>query len=225
MQQTSRNGDTFPPTRTRQTMRQEASRHRTCLGSRWLRGPAFLRLPPEQWPSTPVIRPSDEAELEVKKTISFNTQALDSQGPMDKLIDGITNWIQLIRAIHIETAETMDTDSFINCLYRFIVRRGEPQLIRSDNGTNFVGAERELRKELEAWNQDRIHEVLGHRGIRWIFNTPRNSWLVGRIIETYKGQDDLVRSARVRLRDSELVRPITKLCVLEETQRLAQDNG
>ena len=68
-------------------------------GSRWLRGPAFLRLPPEQWPSTPVIRPSDEAELEVKKAISFNTQALDSQGPMDKLIDGITNWIQLIRAI------------------------------------------------------------------------------------------------------------------------------
>ena len=68
-------------------------------GSRWLRGPAFLRLPPEQWPSTPVIRPSDEAELEVKKAISFNTQALDSQGPMDKLIDGITNWIQLIRTI------------------------------------------------------------------------------------------------------------------------------
>ena len=56
-------------------------------------------------------------------------------------------------------------------------------------------------------------------------NTPRNSWPVGRIIETYKGQDDLVRSARVRLRDSELVRPITKLCVLEETQRLTQDNG
>ena len=251
-------------------------------GSRWLRGPAFLRLPPEQWPSTPVIRPSDEAELEVKKAISFNTQALDSQGPMVKRIirtcvtcrrrdarpcqqkeadlppDRVASYeppftnvgvdyfgpfavkrgrgrekrygclftCLATRAIHIETAETMDTDSFINCLYRFIVRRGEPQLIRSDNnGTNFVGAERELRKELEAWNQDRIHEVLGHRGIRWIFNTPRNSWLVGRIIETYKGQDDLVRSARVRLRDSELVRPITKLCVLEETQRLTQDNG
>ena len=45
---------------------------------------------------------------------------------------------------------------------------------------------------------------------------PRNSWPVGRVIETYKGADDLVRSARVRLWDSELVRTIAKLCVLEE---------
>ena len=45
---------------------------------------------------------------------------------------------------------------------------------------------------------------------------PHNSWPVGRVIETYKGADDLVRSARVRLRGSELMRPIAKLCVLEE---------
>ena len=29
---------------------------------------------------------------------------------------------------------------------------------------------------------------------------PRNSWPTGRVIETYRGADDLVRSARVRLR-------------------------
>ena len=68
-------------------------------GSRWVHGPAFLKLPPEQWPSTPVIRPLDEAELKVKKAISFSTQALDHQGPIDKLIDGITNWMQLLRTI------------------------------------------------------------------------------------------------------------------------------
>ena len=54
---------------------------------------------------------------------------------------------------------------------------------------------------------------------------PLNNWPVGRVIETYKGTDSLVRSARVRLRDTELVRPITKLCILEEAQGTAQDNG
>lgn len=50
------------------------------------------------------------------------------------------------RAIHIEVASSLDTDSFINALRRFIARRGQVLEFRSDNGTNFVGAERELRK-------------------------------------------------------------------------------
>ena len=83
------------------------------------------------------------------------------------------------RAIHIETADTLDTDSFINCLYRFMARRGEPNLIRSDNGTNFVGAERELRKEIESWNKERIQGIMSQRGIRWLFNPPAASHMGG----------------------------------------------
>jgi hypothetical protein len=49
-----------------------------------------------------------------------------------------------VRAVHIEVAHTLHTDSFINALQRFISRRGQPYEIRSDNGSNFVGAEREL---------------------------------------------------------------------------------
>ena len=44
------------------------------------------------------------------------------------------------RAIHIEKQNTMDADSFINCFRRFIARRGTPQILYSDNETNFVGA-------------------------------------------------------------------------------------
>ena len=54
-------------------------------------------------------------------------------------------------------------------------------------------------------------------------NTPRNNWPVGRVIEAYSGPDGLVRSARVHLKDTELVRPITKLCILEEARGTAQE--
>ena len=76
------------------------------------------------------------------------------------------------RAVHIEVAESLDADSFLNCLQRFIARRGLPDLIRSDNGRNFVGAERELHQGLQEWNQERIEEDLNEKGVRWLFNTP-----------------------------------------------------
>ena len=83
------------------------------------------------------------------------------------------------RAVHIEVADTMGSDSFINCLQRFVARRGEPKLIRSDNGTNFVGAARELRRETAEWNQERVQDELNEKGIRWIFNPPAASHMGG----------------------------------------------
>ena len=83
------------------------------------------------------------------------------------------------RAVHIEVVESLDVDSFINCLQRFIARRGLPELIRSDNGRNFVGAERELRQGLQAWEQEKIEGELSEKGVRWIFNTPTASHMGG----------------------------------------------
>ena len=49
-----------------------------------------------------------------------------------------------IKAVHLELASDLTTDAFIASLRRFISRRGKPSLIWSDNGSNFVGASREL---------------------------------------------------------------------------------
>ena len=46
-----------------------------------------------------------------------------------------------VRAVHIEVAHPLQTDSFIKALQRFICCRGYPEEIRSNNGTNLVGGE------------------------------------------------------------------------------------
>lgn len=79
------------------------------------------------------------------------------------------------RAVHIEMATSLETDSFIHALRRFIARRGQVKEMRSDNGTNFVGADRELRKAIKEWNTSQIENSLLQRDIKWIFNPPSGS--------------------------------------------------
>ena len=47
------------------------------------------------------------------------------------------------RAIHIEVAHSMETYSFLQALRRVIARRRPIRELRSDQGTNYVGAENE----------------------------------------------------------------------------------
>ena len=83
------------------------------------------------------------------------------------------------RAIHLEVSHSLETNSFINALQRFIARRGEPVEIRTDNGTNFTGAHLELRRVLEQWNQAQIDDFLQKKEIQWIFNPPGASHMGG----------------------------------------------
>jgi hypothetical protein len=76
------------------------------------------------------------------------------------------------RAVHIKIAYTLDTDSYIMALRRMISRRGKPQRILSDNGTNFVGANRELRECLQNWNKGKINEEMVQQEVEWHFNPP-----------------------------------------------------
>ena len=80
-----------------------------------------------------------------------------------------------IRAVHIEIVHSMDTELFINATRRFIARRGRPEEIRSDNRGNFVKGEKELRKAVQEWNQNQIHEFLLQQEIKWMFNPPAAS--------------------------------------------------
>ena len=79
------------------------------------------------------------------------------------------------RAVHIEIAHSLDTDSCVNALRRFTCRRGQVKIMRSDNGTNFVAAEREIREALQDLTQKRIADAMMEKGVKWIFNAPAAS--------------------------------------------------
>ena len=64
--------------------------------------------------------------------------------------------------------KNMDTESFILALRRFIDRRGNIRTTRCDNGSNFVGAKRELAKCWKEVNQKKVGEFLLQNSADWI---------------------------------------------------------
>lgn len=79
------------------------------------------------------------------------------------------------KAIHLEAVGDMDTITFLLALNRFSSRRGKPNVIHSDCGTNLVGAARQLEKEFEKTirkNERYIAEQLGNYGVQWKFIPP-----------------------------------------------------
>lgn len=76
------------------------------------------------------------------------------------------------RAVHLEMASSLDTDSCIHALRRFICRRGQVKRIWSDNGTNLVGAYIKLKKAFTNLNSSKIQSAMLQRGIDWSFNPP-----------------------------------------------------
>ncbi|XP_030586866.1 uncharacterized protein LOC115781376 [Archocentrus centrarchus] len=119
------------------------------------------------------------------------------------------------RAIHLEVAHSLDTDSFINALQRFMARRGTPQLMRSDNGSNFVGARSELQKALDEWNQQKIEEHLLQRETQWKFNPPAASHMGG----VWERQIRTVRSILMGLTGQQTLDDeglMTLFCIIEK---------
>ncbi len=119
------------------------------------------------------------------------------------------------RAIHVEIVPSMDTSSCVMALERFMARRGYPSVIWSDNGTNFIGAEKELLACVRSWNNQQISDKLAANFIRWKFNPPSaphqgGSW--ERLIRSFKRTFYAVLGNR-RLTDEILQ---TTFCLVEQ---------
>lgn len=79
------------------------------------------------------------------------------------------------RAIHLEMLEDMSTDAFINALRCFIAIRGTVRELRSDQGSNFVGAKNELNKALKEIDKEKVTEYLLEKQCDFHMNAPSAS--------------------------------------------------
>ncbi|KAJ8002245.1 hypothetical protein DPEC_G00177900 [Dallia pectoralis] len=73
----------------------------------------------------------------------------------------------------------MDTAGCINALRRFFALRGPAKKLRSDRGTNFVGACAELSMGQDHLGKNDLLEYLHNNGCTWEFNPPHASHMGG----------------------------------------------
>lgn len=102
-------------------------------------------------PQVPPMAPLPSARV-TPYVRAFTFTGLDYFGPITVRCGrgGLKRWVALFtclgtRAVHLEVAYSLSSESCKMAIRRFIARRGAPQEIYSDQGTNFQGASAEQK--------------------------------------------------------------------------------
>lgn len=117
----------------------------------------------------------------IERASAFSHVGVDFAGPImirqgirkASLVKGyICVFVCLVtKAIHLEAVEDLSTAAFLAALQRFVSRRGVPEQIWSDNGTNFVGARNQLRELFQLFRREatekKVFEFCQARQIEW----------------------------------------------------------
>ena len=147
--------------------------------------------------ATQVQKMSDLPSDRIEPSAPFTFVSLDCFGPY--LVNerrkeikryGLLFVCQASRAIHLEVLDDMSTDCFLNSLRCFIALRGTVSMIRCDQGTNFIGAARELQKAYQEIDCEKIKNYFLNKGCEFVFNSPYSSHMGG----TFERQIRTVRS-------------------------------
>ena len=111
------------------------------------------------------------------------------------------------RAIHLEAAEDLSTESFLMAYRRFLsVTGGATRDLYSDNGTNFVGAHAELKRGLARLDKRWMTAAMAQNGVDWRFNPPLASHQGG----VWESMIRLVRKTMPALQEHKKLRTLTE---------------
>jgi hypothetical protein len=149
-------------------------------------------------PSYPEMGQLPEFRLE-QPSRPFAVTGVDYFGPMEVTIGrrrekryGVLFTCLSMRAVHLEIAASLTTDSCIMALRRFVARRGCPEKLYSDNGTNFHGASEELQNAIKELDSEKIQAAFSRQGMEWNFIPPSAPHMGG-------SWERLVRSVKTAL--------------------------
>ncbi|GBO26086.1 hypothetical protein AVEN_46711-1 [Araneus ventricosus] len=80
------------------------------------------------------------------------------------------------KTVHFELVTDLTSETFIACLKRFFARRGKSSIEYSDNATNFVGAQSELKRLSDMLKKpdENVSAYLASEEIKWKFSPPRS---------------------------------------------------
>ena len=122
----------------------------------------------------PIVRLTTSLRAFTKTAVDFGGPFITVQGRGKRRLKRYLCLFTYLatRAVHLEVAFGLDTDSFLNAFYRMASRRGLPEEMYSDNGTNFKGADKELKSLISQLGTDKIKESSANKGIQWHFNPP-----------------------------------------------------
>nr|XP_054592608.1 uncharacterized protein LOC107395320 [Nothobranchius furzeri]XP_054592609.1 uncharacterized protein LOC107395320 [Nothobranchius furzeri] len=130
-------------------------------------------------PSTPKMADLPSSRMRLYKPPFWST-GVDCFGPYTIKIGrrrekrwGIIYKCLTTRCVHLDLLPSLDTDSFLMSLRRFIARRGKPYEMWSDQGTNFRGGHRELQAAFENMEPD-LKQQLATQAINFCFNPPHS---------------------------------------------------
>ena len=82
-------------------------------------------------------------------------------------------------SVHVENVRSMDTSSSAKGVERLVSRRGMPDMIWSEIGTKFIGAEKEHTERIEKCNALNIASEIVRKGVKLKFSPPRARHQVG----------------------------------------------
>ncbi|GBM55633.1 hypothetical protein AVEN_125420-1 [Araneus ventricosus] len=85
------------------------------------------------------------------------------------------------KAVHFELVTDLTSETFIAYLKRFFARRGKSSIVCSDNATNFVGAQSELKRLSDMLKKpdENVSAYLASEEIKWKFSPPRSPYFGG----------------------------------------------